>query len=337
MSGDAVGSARLYGLLGCGKMAARHLGAIMELDPGASVLLYDRVPEIARALAGAHGPEVRSVDSPDEIFGAEGLTAVLVLTPTPTHGDYVIRALGTGANVFCEKPLAMTGAEVERIGDALEAAGDARLLVGYLYRHMEPIRMAREVLRSGALGTVRSAIFRLGGRGSAAAWKHERGSGGGVLREMAVHELDTAQWLFGDLDLESVLEHTLLQNERTIGGEVMDADADDFLVFRLRAGPVSVLVQADLTSPGFMQWIEVQGERGTLFASVLGHLPTYVQLSAPAGGYEQGVTVLDTSAAESAHLRQMREFLQPSSDGDWAGLNDSLAVARVVDGVETAS
>jgi predicted dehydrogenase len=84
---------------------------------------------------------------------AARLDVVIVLSPTPTHFDHVSTVLTAGIDVICEKSLAMTSDEAQRL-DELAKRLNRRLLVTYNYSGYPMIRELRELIRRGALGRI---------------------------------------------------------------------------------------------------------------------------------------------------------------------------------------
>jgi predicted dehydrogenase len=94
----------------------------------------------------------------------EDIDAVLVLTPDHTHADIACKALRVGKPVFVEKPLDIT---IERCDRILRTAFETgtRLYVGHNMRHMPVIRLMRDIIRRGDIGTP-SSVTRAGWRTS---------------------------------------------------------------------------------------------------------------------------------------------------------------------------
>src|SRR5260221_9464594 len=107
--------------------------------------------------------------------------------------------------------------------------------------------------------------MRIGGRGSAALWKHRRAEGGGAINEMLVHMLDLAVWYFGPIERAELMMEDVFRPQRVIGGKTESVDAEDFVLARFwTRGGIPVVIQADLLTPSFTQMIEIQGDNGTL-------------------------------------------------------------------------
>lgn len=90
----------------------------------------------------------------DALLRDPGVDAVYVPLPNALHVEWTLRALDAGKHVLCEKPLALTPEDVDRV----EAVARGRGLVvaeAFMYRHEPLIARVRELLRDGAIGRVR--------------------------------------------------------------------------------------------------------------------------------------------------------------------------------------
>jgi myo-inositol 2-dehydrogenase/D-chiro-inositol 1-dehydrogenase len=308
-------------LVGCGKIAEKHLNAYRKL-PQAEVTVSDIVSK-GRMIAENYG--VAWHDDPEELIGRADIDAVDVCTPTPSHAGLILQALASGKHVFCEKPLARDLDEMTAIAHAAEEA-QRRLMVGYPYRFHPALQFGREVVLEGIIGEPYFAILRLGGRGSHKAWKHMGHTGGGVADEMLVHMLDILLWYFGEFAKVDLLYRDLLLVEREIEGSVVRADADDALVVKIEMeNGVKAICQADLVTPGYMNYVEVQGTNGSLLTSILDYLPTAVFCKEPRGVYELGHNFFDFPRVDLFE-RELEHFLNAIA-GDGGDLGHSVAEA----------
>jgi len=124
---------------------AMHLPHLNELqDRFAVAALAEPSPTVRDALCARFGIAGGFADWP-ELVDAGGLDAVLIASPAATHVDAVLAALDAGLHVFCEKPLAITLADVDRIVDARDRASRV-VQVGYMKRHDPAFRRALEEL-----------------------------------------------------------------------------------------------------------------------------------------------------------------------------------------------
>jgi predicted dehydrogenase len=323
------------GVIGCGKIAEKHLAAYRRLD-GVEVTVTDIVE---RGALIAERYEVGWHPVPDEVVGSPDFDAVDVCVPTPSHAPFISAALRRDKHVFVEKPLASNLREARAIAEQSAATG-AVVMAGYLYRHHPAMQMVRDVTRTGVIGDPYLAMFRLGGRGSHKAWKHRADTGGGAANEMLVHMLDLALWYFGEPERAVRLCGDLLLPEREIEGEVVAADADDFLLLSLesRTG-TRILCQSDLVSPGYMNHIEVQGTNGSVMASILDYMPSFVYCKEPRGTYDRGHTFMEFPQTDlfEVELGRFLECIRGEDRSDIHSVEDSVRLMEIIDEVLASS
>lgn len=321
------------GVIGCGRIAERHVDAYRKL--GATVVVADQDPAAAQRLAEAQRVAWRG--SPDDLLDDPELDAIDVCVPTAAHASVVLAALERGKHVFCEKPLCRTYEEAEAIAAAQRESGRL-VMVGYLYRFHPAFQFAKQVLEDGIIGRPYFAIFRLGGRGSHRAWKHTTESGGGATLEMMVHNLDLIQWLLGCPDEVDLLRRSTLLPERQIGSERVRVNAEDYVLARLRVGDVEVVCESDLVTPSYMNYVEIQGDNGSLFTSILHYLPTIVYCKEPHGVFNLGN---NTQQFPPVNLfeRELGHFLEAlrSDRTPMNGVSESLQLMAVIERIREGS
>jgi predicted dehydrogenase len=299
-------------LIGCGKQAPKHISGLRKLA-GVELVLADINSQSAEKLGAQHG--VPWVSRVEEIFDDPGIKAVDICTPTPSHVDLIFRAMAAEKDFFCEKPLCGSLQEARTIVDQLESTG-RRGMVGYVYRFSPVFEVGHSFFEdvpfggeSKVLGKVVSAFFRLGGRGGHQLWKHLKAHGGGAINEMLVHMIDLALWYLGPVRDAQVLACELLRPKRLIAGKLEEADAEDYVLVRLKTqSGVEVLCQADLITPAFTNLVEIQGENGTFMASIQPEMPSFLFCHEGAAGYPAGKTPLKFGVLNLFEA-QMAEFV----------------------------
>lgn len=316
------------GIIGCGRIAERHLQAYQRL-PDVRVVVADEYPAAAQRLA--QSLRARWRESPLALLEDPEVDAIDVCVPTVAHAETVIAALEHHKHVFCEKPLCRTLTEGRAIASAIKA-GDRVLMVGYLYRFHPAFQFAKGVLEEGVIGRPHLGIFRLGGRGSHRAWKHTVEAGGGATLEMMVHSLDLILWLLGEAERISLFRRETLLPERRIDGEQVSVSAEDYVLTGLKIGQMEVICESDLVTPSYMNYVEIQGDNGTLFTSILNFLPTIVYCREPRGVFNLGNNVqhfepVNLFEREIGHfVRSLRGEVAPVN-----GVSDSLKVLALVE------
>jgi predicted dehydrogenase len=191
-------------LIGCGAVSellyTHALRTLAREGVTETIALVDPNPERAAKL-GESFPGARRYRDLDELRAERPAELVILATPNRLHAEMAVACLERGAHVLCEKPIALTVAECDRM---LRTAETARrvLAVGHFRRFFPSTRLVKEVLSANLLGPVRS--FRC-------TWCHEydwpgksvfkfkrNESGGGVLMDHGTHMIDLLLWWLGD-------------------------------------------------------------------------------------------------------------------------------------------
>lgn len=328
-----------FGVIGCGKQAEKHIQSLQKFSDTAFTL-SDVNPDLAKNLSQVHS--VAWVEKAEDIFDSADIDAVLICTPTPFHAPLIEKSLSSGKFVFCEKPLCASYEEAVRIRN-LENKTGIPVLVGYLYRFVPVFEKALNLMndisqkeKPSVLGKPLSAFFRIGGRGSHQLWKHLKSQGGGAVNEMLVHMIDLANWYFGPLDGIEVVSKNLKSPLRVIHGKTEKVDAEDYIVVKT-VGKMNtdVLIQADLITPIFNQYIEIQCENGSFMGSIVKDMPSYVFLKEGRAGYPSGKTLLDNGSQSFLDM-QMAYFyycVKEKRVPDRNRIEDSIALMRIIDSI----
>ncbi|MBO0825990.1 MAG: Gfo/Idh/MocA family oxidoreductase, partial [Actinobacteria bacterium] len=157
------------------------------------------------------GPAVAIHADYRQMLGDE-LDAVFILTPDYLHAGPARDFLTAGVAVFVDKPLTIT---IEDCDAVLATAAQARtrLYVGHNLRHLEALRVMRELVQQGTIGRVRSVWCRHfvghGGDFYFKDWHAERANTTGLLLQKGVHDIDIIHWLAGGYSRSVVALGTL--------------------------------------------------------------------------------------------------------------------------------
>jgi predicted dehydrogenase/threonine dehydrogenase-like Zn-dependent dehydrogenase len=147
----------------------------------------------ARRAAEWYGFE-KAVSGADAIISDPAVDVVVVATPHDTHAGLAARALAAGQHVWCEKPLALTAAELTTVETAWRSSG-RQLAVGFNRRWSPAVTAARAAL--AGVAAPRLLVYRIAaGRVPKDHWYHDRRQGGRLLGEVC-HFVDAAQALIG--------------------------------------------------------------------------------------------------------------------------------------------
>jgi predicted dehydrogenase len=150
-----------------------------------------------------------------------------ICVPGNLHAEIAIAALEAGKHVLCEKPLANSVEEAERMTAAAEAAeaNGAFAMCGFSYRRTPALSLAKRLVESGALGSIRHVRAQylqdwLTDEDAPLTWRLDKEkSGSGSLGDIGAHIIDAAQWISGsNVTGVSALMETFVK-ERPVGGE----------------------------------------------------------------------------------------------------------------------
>lgn len=137
-------------LLGAGRIGQAHGRAVAGHRGAHLKWVYDPIAVAAETFAAAHGAGVAELD---QILADPEINGVLVCTPTDTHADLICRVVSAGKAVFCEKPIAISVDETERVLDHVNAH-DGLLMLGFQRRFDANFRALKQRLVSGQSGAL---------------------------------------------------------------------------------------------------------------------------------------------------------------------------------------
>lgn len=315
------------GIVGSGKISERHILAYQALGYN-EIAVYDIDKVLAEEAANKFG--IAHMKSLDALMRPD-VQLIDVCTPVTTHKDIILKALEHDKHVFCEKPLCQNIQEAYAIKSAAEKSAKL-VMIGYLYRFHPGIQQVKKWLDSNIIGQAHFGLFRIGGRGNHRKWKHIKKLGGGCINEMLIHVLDLVYFFFGKIDVTQILMKEILLKNRTIDGSIFEPDAEDNVLVKLKAGGASIICQADFTSPSYMEYLEIHGDNGSIFTSILSYFPTLLFLKEPSGIYNQGNNMLNFSQVNLFEL-ELEHFLaciQNGVDNNINSIDESIEVMNIV-------
>jgi myo-inositol 2-dehydrogenase/D-chiro-inositol 1-dehydrogenase len=237
------------GVLGVGRIGRMHADLIDRQVAGATVAgVYDANPGAARAAAAI------AYDSVDELIA--DVDAVAICSTTETHADLIVAAARAGMAIFCEKPISLDLAEVDR---ALAAVADAGVpfQIGF-NRRFDPAHAAvREAVARGDVGEPQ--LVRISSRDpEPPPLEYVRGSGG-IFLDMTIHDFDMARFVTGS-DVVEVFARGAVRIDPAFGDA---GDVDTALVTLVHEnGCLTAIDNSRQAVYGYDQRVEVFGSRG---------------------------------------------------------------------------
>jgi len=240
--------------------------AVAEVDPARLAVAIEDFPGIA------------IFSSVTEMLKKSDVDLVVIITPHNTHASLAIECLKAGCHVVCEKPLAITTAEVDAMIQAAKKSGT--MLSTYHNRHWDGrIRHAVDLVKKrGVIGEVVRIECHMGGYSKPADWwRTSRTISGGILYDWGVHLLEySLQLIDSDVKEVSGFAHEGFWGPQTKWKD--DANEDEgFLVVRFQGSQWLTLGITHLDSKGKEGWIEVTGTKGSIVIDG-GHTTLYQHL-----------------------------------------------------------
>ncbi len=260
------------GIIGASFAKAAYLPALAHVEGAKVVAIASARLESARAAADAYGVP-HAYDDWQAMLDAHAFDLVAIATPTVTHAAMTLAALDKGAHVLCEKPTAMDAGEAKAMLDAAEAKGRVHM-IDHELRFNPNRRRVRELIRSGALGTVRhvnvaniTAAWGDPASRPKGDWWSSEAEGGGRLGANGSHQVDLIRWWLGEVAAVSGQALTLVPERKDkTTGEAWTATADDTVHFMLEMeqGPLVSVFLSGVARHGLDNTVEIFGSEGTI-------------------------------------------------------------------------
>ena len=270
------------GVIGAGAIGSLHCRNLAQRTPGAHVVaVMDIDRERAEAVAAECGG-ARAYTDASALIAADDVEAVLIAAPCATHAELTLACIQAGKPVLCEKPLAATKADAERVLQA-EIAGGRRLVQVGLMREYDPAHKDLVgLLARGEIG--RPLRFR--GVHTNMTLGYDR-TVEHVIVNSVVHDIHSARWIMGD-EIASVYVQWV--SAEAVSAEAVSAEAVSakavpahreqpgtcrYVIAQLafRNGTLGTIEFNDDSDYGYEVQVEITGETGSA-CTALGSSPT---------------------------------------------------------------
>ncbi|SDS64725.1 Predicted dehydrogenase [Pseudarthrobacter equi] len=251
-----------------------------------------------------------------EVIDRDDIHIIDICAPGWMHAEIAIAALEAGKHVLVEKPLANTLAEAELMtaAAAKARARGVQSMIGFNYRRVPALALARELIAEGRLGTVRhvrAAYLQdwLADDQSPMTWRlRKETAGSGALGDIASHAIDQVLYLLGDQVTEVTGRlHTFVPQRpggNSAGEGLEDVTVDDaaWATLSLASGAIaSVEVSRVATGQKNSLKLEIYGDKGTILFD-LENLNELGFLDATAPVREQGFRRILVNEPEHPYL-----------------------------------
>ncbi len=197
------------GIIGCGGIAnQKHFPAMKQNNDLCEIVAFcDIIRERAEKGAKEFGTEgARVYEDYHDLLKDPEVEVVHVLTPNVAHCPITVAAFEAGKHVYCEKPMAHTSADAEKMIEAWKKSGK-QFTIGYQNRLREEVQNLKKACDKGELGDIYYAKAHAIRRRGVPTWgvfPDKSKQGGGPLIDIGTHALDITLWCMDNYDVESV-------------------------------------------------------------------------------------------------------------------------------------
>lgn len=249
-----------FALVGCGRIAANHFGAIEKhADRCELVDVCDVAPEALKA--ATERTKAKGHPSLASLLASTTADCVILTTPSGLHPTQAIQIARSGRHVMTEKPMATRWKDGLEMVEACDAAGVRLFVVKQNRRNatLQLVKRAVEQKRFGRIYSVAINVFwtRPQDYYDSAKWRGTWEFDGGAFMNQASHYIDLLDWLIGPVESVMAFTGTLARN--------IEVEDTGVAALRWRSGAVGTLNVTMLTYPKNLEGsITILGETGTV-------------------------------------------------------------------------
>ncbi|WP_040948777.1 Gfo/Idh/MocA family protein [Gorillibacterium massiliense] len=187
-----------WGIMSTANIAiSQVMPGIRQSETGELAAIASRDRAKAKEAADTFGIE-KAYGSYEELLADDGIDAVYIPLPNHLHLEWTLKAAVAGKHVLCEKPLALTAMEAEKMVEACRSAG-VHLAEAFMYRHHPHMSRIREIVASGEIGQLRAirGAFSYNNDKDAANIRYRSDWGGGAIYDVGCYPLSAGRWITG--------------------------------------------------------------------------------------------------------------------------------------------
>jgi myo-inositol 2-dehydrogenase / D-chiro-inositol 1-dehydrogenase len=246
------------GIIGAGRIGKVHAATLAYRIPEAKIVIIADVNEdCAREVAAQFGVPHYTADY-KAVLANPDVQAVLVCSSTDTHAQVTEEAALAGKHIFCEKPIALDLAKIDRALAAVKKA-DVKLQVGFNRRFDANFGRVRQAIVKGEIGT--PALLHIISRDPGPPPIAYVKVSGGMFLDMTIHDFDMARFLVG-AEVEEIYTLAGITVDPAIG-EAGDVDTA-VVMLKFANGVIGTIDNCRRASYGYDQRVEVLGSKGAV-------------------------------------------------------------------------
>lgn len=183
-------------VIGSGRAGMIHAANFAKNVPGAKLLgVVDPIETVAKNAAEELGID-RYYLNVEQALNNKEIDAYVIVSPTKFHVDTAVLLANEKKHILCEKPMAMTVEECDRIIEAVEK-NHVKLQIGFMRRFDSGFNRAKEMVDAGMIGEVVMVRSNTRGPSMPRPWMYDIKKSNGPLAEVNSHDIDTMRWFAG--------------------------------------------------------------------------------------------------------------------------------------------
>ncbi|EHV4551080.1 inositol 2-dehydrogenase IolG1 [Escherichia coli] len=316
------------GIVGIGQIGADHLRRLANTISGVEVVaVCDIVAGRAQAALDQFDIKAKDYKNYHDLINDKDVEVVVITASNEAHADVAVAALSANKYVFCEKPLAITAADCQRVIEAERKNGKRMVQIGFMRRYDKGYVQLKNIIDSGEIGQPLMVHGRHYNAGSAPGYKTPQ-----AIYETLIHEIDVMHWLLNE-DYKTVKVYFPRQSS------LVDAPLrDPQLVVMETTSGINIVVEVFVNCQyGYDIHCDVTGEKG------MAELPTVASAAVrKAAKYSTDILVDWKQRFIDAYDIEFQDFfdrlntgLPPAGPTSWDGYLAAVTADACVKSQET--
>ncbi|MEM0104573.1 MAG: Gfo/Idh/MocA family oxidoreductase [Candidatus Methanomethylicia archaeon] len=243
---DKIGVA----VIGCGAWGRNHLRVLSENPRAKLIAAADIDQEVLMRVKEKYGIQVYR--DYNEMLKDKSIDAVTICTPSITHAKISLDVIKSGKSLLVEKPMTMTVEEAMKILD-LAREFNVKLMVGHIERYNPAVQRVKKIVEEGKIGNIILLSSKRVSR-----WP-ERIGDVGVIRDLAIHDLDLMRYITG-------LEPTEIY---AVAGSLRHKYEDHAnIILKFNSNPTAI-IEANWITPKKIRELTVTGSEGRVIINYI--------------------------------------------------------------------
>lgn len=319
------------GIVGYGWAAGAHIGAINATRQARVTAVASSRPLVPAELSAAHGGRIEVFHSIDAMLADPDIHVVSICSLPERHAEEAVKAARAGKHMIIEKPLALHAEDLDRVAEAVTAAG-VQVCVCFECRFSSQFTATKAVIDEGLLGDLHYGevdyFHGIGPWYGQFRWNVKKSSGGSALLTAGCHALDALLLCMGS-DVESVFSYSTKSRSATFAPYEYDTSGVTVVKFRSgRVGKCAAVV--DCIQPYYFH-THFCGSEGSLQDDRFHSSKLHVDKSAWS---RLSMKMLDSGdVSDHPYQTQFQAFFDALDEGramPLTGLSDALLTHRVI-------